>query len=92
MRKIRGEEAIRMASMLVYFVPQPDITTYELAFIVRAVATGPLGMLSGIGITKQQFDELPPQVSRHFSLTQDKGWKGDAPAQANTATGPEPQA
>lgn len=61
--------------MVLYFVPKPDITAYELAYI-NAHVGGYQGLTSRVLFTQEMWLYAPEQVKRHFSDTQDKTWKG----------------
>jgi len=46
------------------FVPEENITAYEVAYIFARLS-GPINKL-GVSITDEQFADMPKSVSRHF--------------------------
>lgn len=52
------------------FEPEPDITTYELAYIVSRLSfiSGP--PRRGVLFTEEQWADLPPNIRRHFIVTE----------------------
>ena len=54
-----------------WFVPQRDITAYELAEIFRRASGSPY---YGVIFTSDQWDKLPQEIKRHFSDINPEGY------------------
>ena len=59
----------------VQFVPQQDITAYELALAVKVIFGFVLGNGPKIESIRDAFEKLPPEAKRHFKVTEHEVFK-----------------
>lgn len=53
--------------MKIYFIPQPDITAFELATIFGNVASMMAPPVHGIDISSETWNRMEPNLQRHWS-------------------------